>query len=198
MWWIVGIGVLIALVWTFGKYRTATHQAQLIKAGRDHLWQSFRMLNVGSDRFFEAKVDERVWRDPYLLGYAQGSLAMMTTFFGKRLDTTQKGMVVVRVMQDMIGDGWQETCERIAKLNADRDVQFARGMSHGGDVLILMANRAGPNLLAEPDVQMALRKAPEQARLANAIFGSTDTGQSGAAGAVLMQEYMERHAREAG
>lgn len=156
------------------------------------------MLKDGSDRLFDRMVDPRVWRDPYLLGYAQGSLAMMMAFFGKSLSTEQKGMVIIRVFEDMAGERWKDVCEDIEMLGRDRDPEFARGMQHGSDVAILMANRAGPGLLAEPDIQSALREAPAQARLYERLLGPIETGQSGVAGAVLMQEYMERHKLEAG
>ena len=197
MWWIVGIGVLVIVAFLFTKFRAASHQGQLIQAGRNHLWQSFQVLR-DADLLFDRGVDERVWNDPYLLGYAQGSLAIMTSAFGRRLNTEQKGMVVVRVLQDLAGERWKEVCGQIDLLNRRRDADFMRGLQHGSDVGALMANRAGPALLADPAVQKALREAPAQARLAEAVFGLADTGQSAVAGTILMRDHMERHKRDAG
>lgn len=197
MWWLIGIGVVIAGSFLFVRMRTASHQVQIIQAGRNHLWQSFHVLRDPS-LLFDRGVDERVWTDPYLLGYAQGSLSIMTTAFGQRLNTEQKGMVIIRVLQDLAGERWREACERIETLNGRHDAEFMRGMGHGSDVATLMASRAGPALLADPDVQKALREAPEQARLAEAVFGPTETGQSAVAGTVLMKDHMQRHKLEAG
>ena len=143
-------------------------------------------------------VDERVWSDPYLLGYAQGSLALMMSFFGKGLSTQQNGMVTIRVLEGLAGERWRDVCEQIEVLNGSGDPEFTRGMTHGSNVAILMANRAGPELLAQPDVQNALRREPEQAALAAGILGPGEVGQSNVAGAVLMQDYMERHRQKAG
>jgi hypothetical protein len=197
MWWAIGIGVLVVIAFLAVKFRAASHQLQLIQAGRNHLWLSFQSLREPA-QLLDRGVDGRVWSDPYLLGYAQGSLAIMTSAFGQRLSATQKGMVFVRVVQDLAGDRWQEVCERVDLLGSAQDPEFVRGMQNGSDVAILMANRAGPALLADPDVQRALRLAPEQARFSEAVFGPADTGQSAVAGTILMQDYMVRHKREAG
>lgn len=197
MWWIVGIGALVVVAFVFTKFRAVSHQVQLTQAGRNHLWQSFHVLRDPA-LLLDRGVDERVWNDPYLLGYAQGSLAIMTSAFGQRLNTEQKGMVIVRVLQDLAGDRYKEVCEHIDLLNGRRDAEFMRGMQHGSDVAALMANRAGPALLADPDVQKALREAPAETRFAESVFGPADTGQSAVAGTILMRDHMERHKREAG
>jgi hypothetical protein len=197
MWWLIGIGVVVVGAFLFTRFRAASHQIQLTQAYRNHLWHSFQILRDPA-LMFDRGVDERVWSDPYLLGYAQGSLAIMTSAFGKRLSTEQKGMVFLRVLQDLVGERWKEVCDRIHLLSSRGDAEFARGMQHGADVAALMANRAGPALLADPDVQKALREAPDEARLTEALLGPTDTGQSAVAGTILMRDYLERHKHEAG
>lgn len=198
MWWAIGFGVLVIAVLIFVKLRTASNQVQLVNAARTHLWQSFRLLRPTPDNLFEKRVDPAVWDDPYLLGYAQGSLSMMTTFYGKNLNTVQKGMVTLHVLKDLAPDYWEDACNNIEQLSHHRDPEFARGVTHGSNVTILMANRAGSGLLAEPEVQAALREAPSQAQLAERLLGVKDNSQSSTAGAVLMQTYMRQHGLEAG
>lgn len=198
MWWLIGLGVAALLYYLFARFRVASHQAQLVEAGRDHLWHSFRSLKRGGPDFFEREIDERVWQDPYLLGYAQGSLAIMTEVYGRRLNTMQKGMVLVHVLRDMAGAPYQEICERLDTLNSRGNTEYKRGMVHGTNVAVLMADRAGPETLADPDVQKALRGAPEMERQAQSLLGPSEMGQSGAAGALLMQTYMKRHQEKAG
>lgn len=197
MWWLIGVGALIVVWFLFMRVRVASHQIQLIQAGRTHLWQSFHHLRDPA-LLFDRGVDVRVWSDPYLLGYSQGSFAIMTAAFGQKLSTEQRGMVFVRVLQDLAGERWKEVCERIQALEESHDQDFARGMQHGSDVAALMANRAGPALLADPEVQWALQEAPEQASIAEALLGPVDMGQTAVAGTLLMQYHMERHKLEAG
>lgn len=199
MWWLIGGGALIVAWFLFTRVRAASHQLQLIQAGRTHLWQSFHHLRDPA-LLFDRGVDDRVWSDPYLLGYSQGSFAIMTAAFGQALSVEQRGMVFVRVLQDLAGERWKEVCERIQSLEGLRDPEYVRGMQHGSDVAALMANRAGPALLADPDVQWALQEAPEEARIAEAVLGlgPVEAGQTAIAGTLLMQHHMERHKLEAG
>jgi hypothetical protein len=182
----------------FAKFRAVHQQVQLIQTIRNHLILSFRMLVTGPERVFERKIDERVWNDPYLLGYAQGAIAIMTTAYGRGLTTTQQGMVSIRVLEDLAGANWKAVCERIEKLHTSGDPEFARGAGNGGDIVALIAGKAGPALLADPEVQHALREAPGRIELTKKLLGSADTSQYGAAGTLLMQRYMEQHARDAG
>jgi hypothetical protein len=59
-----------------------------------------------------------------------------------------------------------------------------------------MFNHAGPELLADVEVQAAMRDAPAVRK----IFGDEYkyTGPTADAGGVLMQTYMRRHKAEAG
>jgi hypothetical protein len=96
-----------------------------------------------------------------------------------------------------IGDRYGEVCERISTLHERGDPEFMRGMTHGSNVAILMANRPGPELLADPEVQAALREAPAAGRAMAEIFGPVDSPY-GAAGAVLMHDYMMSHKKVLG
>ncbi len=192
MWWAIGVGAAVVVIFLFAKLRAASHHVQLVNAAQNHLRVSFLQFNM-----FEREIDQRVWHDPYLLGYVQGSLALMIQFFGGKLSTVQKGMVTVNALKGLVGDRYGEVCDRMTTLHERRDPEFMRGMTHGSNVAILMANRPGPELLADPDVQQALREAPAAEKAMTAISGSIDSPY-GAAGAVLMRNYMKRHQREAG
>lgn len=198
MWWALGIFAVIVVAFVFSRFRTVHQQVQLIEAGRIHLFGTFRLLNAGSDRMFDNKLDERVWRDPYLLGYAQGALGIMTHAYAPRLNTAQKGMVLLRVLEQLVGDNWRAVCSLIEEYHKKGDADFIRGAQHGADVAALISGRAGPALLADPEVQHALREAPGHIELTEAVLGSANKTQYGAAAEVLMARYMEKHAREAG
>jgi hypothetical protein len=197
MWWLVGFCAIAILIFLFSIVWASFLQARLVQDAVHLVSQSFRLLN-GPDRFFDESIDDRVWRDPYLLGYVQGSLSILMAALGSRLTTVKKGWVVIKVLQQLVGKRWKDVNDRIVMLSGQHDAEFSRGLEHGADVSALIANRARPRLLAEPEVQEALRVAPDWIRAAEGVADSAQMSETAAAGAVLMKHYMERHRQEAG
>lgn len=193
MWWAVGIAIGIFAAILVSKFRTVHRQVELITIAKNHIYTSFRMLSL-----FEREIDPRVWHDPYLLGYAQGSIAMLLALFGSKLSTIRKGMVSVNALKDLTGDQYVEVSERMMRLRQSQDPAFTRGESNGADVMALVFNQAGPELLADPEVQAAMREAPATARVLEGTGLYNYNGPLADAGATLLRRYMNRHRAEAG
>lgn len=190
MWWVIGFGVFLLGTILISKFRTVHRQVELTTIARNHINMSFAMLN--SD-VFERGTNPRVWHDPYLLGYAQGTIAMLLALFGPKLSTLRKGMVSVNTMKDLAGDQYADVSERMMRLRKSKDPVFTRGESHGADVMALIFNQAGPELLADPEVQAALREAPATAEALKGSGLYSYNGPLADAGAALMARYMVRH-----
>lgn len=195
MWWAIGIAAAVALVFIVVKFRSAKQQIELTTILRNHMSVSFRSMNI-----MDREIDGRVWSDPYLLGYAQGASNIVMMLFGKKLSTVQKGMIMINALKELVGDRYSEVSERIFSLSQKRDPEFTRGQGHGADVMALIFNQAGPELLADPEVQSAMRDAPAHRAVSDEIFGDStkSTGPLADAGGVLMTTYMRRHKAEAG
>ncbi len=84
------------------------------------------------------------------------------------------------------------------RLRQSNNPDFMQGEGHGADVMALMFNQAGPELLADTEVQAALRDAPNIAHTLEGSGLSTYNGPLADAGALLMQRYMDRHKVKAG
>jgi hypothetical protein len=169
MWWILGVVAVLGviLVWRRGR-KLAAHQA-LVLTSQNQIRSSFFMLT--HDLPSSSGLDPRLWDDSYLLGYAQGSVALMTKFFGGDMTTEQKGLVFVDAVRGLAPSQWQAICERVAALAQSREPNFSRGFEHAGNVIGLSLNRLRPEVLTEPDIQAALADAPATERLAKQIFG---------------------------
>ena len=190
MWWAIGIVSAVFAFFLFSKFQAASRHLQLVSAAQNQLRVSFLRYNV-----LDRKIDDRVWHDPYLLGFAQGSIAILTALFGGKLSTVQRGMVTVDALKGLIGSEYGLVCERSTSLQASQDPEFKRGLDHGVKVALLMSNRPTPELLSDSDVQIALRNAPADAAFASAIFGDekSDAGPYGAAGGALLTLYLDAH-----
>lgn len=193
MWWLVGAAIVILAVVLISKFRTVHRQVEIIQIARNHLHVSFKMLNM-----FEPEIDKRVWNDPYLLGYAQGSIVMLLALFGSKLSTLRKGMVSVNAIKDLTGEQYREVSERMMRLRETQNSEFIRGEGHGADVVSLFFNQAGPELLADPEVQAAMREAPSVREVLEGTGMHTNNGPLADAGGVLMRTFMSRHKLEAG
>ena len=195
MWWAVGILAAIAIVVVVVKFHSAKQQIELTTSLRNHMSVSFRSMNM-----MDREVDGRVWSDPYLLGYAQGSANIVMMLFGKKLSSVRKGMIMINALEGLVGDRYSEVSERMFSLFQKRDPEFMRGQDHGADVMALIFNQAGPELLADPEVQSAMRDAPAHRAVSRKVFGDSakSTGPLADAGGVLMTTYMMRHKAEAG
>lgn len=193
MWWAIGFVVAIFLLFLVSKFRAASHHLRLVTAAQNHLGLSLRMLSI-----FDREIDDRVWHDPYLLGFAQGTAAMLTQFYGGKLSTMQKGMVTVDTVKGLAGDEYGAVLDRISNFHEVCNPEFQRGMVESSNVAILMANKPGPDLLADPDVQISLRDAPAMIRASAEIFGASSGGPTEGAGAALLQIYMRRHKQTGG
>lgn len=191
MWWAIGIVAAIAVLFVVVKFRSAKYQFELTAILRNHMFVSFRTMNI-----MEREIVGRVWTDPYLLGYAQGSANILLMLFGRKLSTAQKGMIIVDALRGLVGDRYSDVSERMLSMFEKRDPEFMRGQVHGADVMALIYNRAGPELLADPEVQAAMRDAP----MARRLLGDShaNVGPLADAGGVLMHTYMARHKVEAG
>lgn len=196
-WWFVAVGVVVLAVWQWMKFRRFAQQEQFVQIGRNHLFVFFKYLSSAED-FFSHKLNERVWHDPYLLGYSQGFLAILMETARLRLSTIEKGRFGQRVFQKLVGQESGVVLDRIWKLHSKEDADFLRGMGHGADVSALISGHAGANLLADPKVQKALRDAPASMELTRGIVEEADLGQTGAAGMELAQTYMREHKLVAG
>jgi hypothetical protein len=191
MWWIIGaVAAFLMLMLLKRGSAKPKHQA-LVAAGQSHLRSS---LLIFSHRF-PAEYDSRVWEDRYLLGYMQGSIAMMVAFFGPPMSTKDKGMVFIDTLRGLKPEGWQDVCERVFALASANDPEYLRGMEHAGNVVGLSANRLRPEIMADLDIQAALADAPAFERSARAVVGGEthpDFPHASAAGC-LMSTYMIRH-----
>lgn len=193
MWWIIGISVAIIALILILKLRTIHRQIELTNVCRDHIYMSFKLLNISDEG-----INPRVWSDPYLLGYAFGSTSIVLAFFGSKLPTVRKGMVSVNALHDLCGDRYAEVSDRMFRLHENLDPAFARGASDGGDVIALIFNQAGPELLADSEVQAAMREAPMTARALKGLGLYTYKGPLADTGGALMRRLMNRHKTAAG
>jgi len=134
-----------------------------------------------------------------LLGYAYSSLAVIIAAFGSpKFTFAQCGMVIVNVVKSLVGEGYRDVVNRMNALREGGNAEFERGAKDGSTVAILMCDRPGPGLLAEPEVQAALREVPGEQETITSVLGSKDTGQFVTAGGILMRNYMRRHKEKAG
>jgi hypothetical protein len=199
MWWVVGLVAALILLLIIKRGRKMAAHRALVVTAQNQIRTSFFMLT--HELPSSAELNPRFWDDEYLLGYAQGSVALMTKFFGNNLSTEEKGLVFVDAIRGLAPSRWQEVCERVAALANWREPNFARGFEHAGNVIGLSLNRLRPEVLTEPDIQAALADAPATERLARQIFGPDevkgDTPFSSAA-VSLMTTYMDRHRKLAG
>lgn len=193
MWWAIGIGVTLVAIVFIARSRTSADQLDLTTAARNHLAASYRAMNI-----LDRNIDERVWTDHYLLGFGQGSLAIMIQCLAANLTSEEKGYVILNAFRALDSDRYSEVCDRMSDFFARQDAEFMRGMMHGSNVVILMLGRPGSELLADLDVQSALRAAPAMGRMITGIDGRAPAGPFAAAGAVLMHDYLDRHRTAAG
>ena len=137
-------------------------------------------------------IDPNLWSNRYLLGFAQGTLMILTHFFGSGLTTEQRGMVTVDTFKGLVGPQYAVVCGAISELHECADPDFKLGVVEGANVAILMSNRPSAELLANPDVQAALRDAPLLGKLSTQVLGSSSMQGTSSAGAALMHIYIQR------
>ena len=189
MAWVIGIVIALLGIVIVRKFLRVRAQLQLIEACKQHIWFAYRMLKP-----FDKEFDPKAWADPYLLGYTQGYSSLLTNFAAPNLPTVDRGMIAVRTMQDLVGEDYSRVLSEIEKLSQLDDQSFLLGMEHGSNVAILMSDRAGPDLLADKEVQAALSQAPSDIAMTEAVFGKAGpSGQTSAAGGTLMRNYLSAH-----
>ena len=193
MWWVIGIIGATLLYFIVGRFRAASQKNELATVLLNHLGLSFRMMNSNP---LDRTIRPDVWSDTYLLGYAYGSAMMLFLLFGNEMQTSEKGMIQVDAFKELAGDKHGEALEKMVNLNGSGDPEFTRGSGHGSDVIALMFNQAGPELLADLEVQAALREAPQTIEMLGEVGKSA--GPLADAGGVLLHTYMSRHKVEAG
>ena len=190
MWWIIGALVLVALLFilTLGA-RRANHQA-LVDAAQGHVRASLMAAGL-----YWTEADGRVWQDPYLLGYIQGTAGLTAKFFGGTMTTEQNGMVIVETLRGLNPENWRDVCTRVEHLTAEQNPEFQRGFIDAGNVFGLMAGKLRPEVMAEPDIQEALATVPQAEALHSAVFGAAEAKSYPYATAAsnLMVMYMHRH-----
>ncbi|MBO0749002.1 MAG: hypothetical protein J2O44_01035 [Porphyrobacter sp.] len=188
MWIIIG-AILIALMVIAARwFLKATAAIKLNQAVKEQIWINYKLMFP-----YATEMDAEIWSDSYFLGYIQGESALMSTIYGRGLSTMRRGMVLIEAIKDFYRGDYREICQRIEDLNSTKNPAFIQGAEHGANVAILMADKAGPALLAEPEVQIALKEAPAQQDLYEKLFGQRPRGQTQTAGTILMTNYMHAH-----
>ncbi|MFU7528683.1 hypothetical protein [Qipengyuania sp. ASV99] len=177
--------ILFFIVRKFFKIRM---QLQIQEAIKQHVWFAYRMLKP-----FDTEINPRIWKDRYFLGYIQGYEAFLIKFSAPNLSPVEKGSIGVRAMQELVPDNFSDVLELVSDLYVSKSPAFMRGMQHGGDVAILMSDKAGPELLADADVQSVLREAPSASELSSTLGMDAPVGQTATAGGLLMQLHLSRH-----
>jgi hypothetical protein len=188
MWWAVGVAIFALIVFLSVRMRANYRHLQLVTAAQNQLRMSFFRYSFG-----ERDIDPGVWRDPYLLGYAVGTISIMVTVYGGKLTTEQRGMITLDTIKGVAGIRYSGVLDEIARLQNSDDPEFTLGADHGIKVSSLMANIPTATLLADPDVQAAMRQVPAAERVAAELSGRPDVSPYAMAGGMLMQSYMSAH-----
>jgi hypothetical protein len=188
MWWVIGIAVAGLVAFLAVKFQAHKRHVELVTAAQSQLRMSFWRYS-----FDAREIDPRVWRDAYLLGYATGTISIMVKVYGGKLTQLQRGMVTVDTFKGVVGNAYGLVLEEISRLQAADDPEFGLGADHGMNVSILMANIPTATLLADPDVQAAMREVPAAERATAQGTGETNVTPYAMAGGMLMRRYMSDH-----